>query len=85
MVNDEPRVHLRQEAQVYSSHNPVSLPRPLGQNKTFRAFSPDDRSQKTKHHKWQGRGQSVDDQALNTSNGRDFWVREQNARAKGCL
>ena len=76
---------LRQKTQVQSGHNPISLPCPLGKDKSFGAFLPNYRPEESKDQKRQGRRQSIDDQALDASNGRYLGIREQNGRTESFI
>lgn len=79
------RVYLRRKAKEKRSCDSVPLPRPFGKDEAVRALLTDDRSEKAKDHKRKGRGERVHQNALESCDGCNLRVGEQDAGAKGLL
>lgn len=69
--------HQRQKAQPQRRDDAISLANPFRQDKTLGTLPADNRAERSKDQQREGRGESVDDNALNASDGGEFGVREQ--------
>lgn len=76
------RLATRQGTQIKRSNGAIALPGPLGEDKAFRTFPTNDRSEETEYQKWQCRGQRVNNKALHSCDRRDLRICEKNPRTK---
>ena len=74
--------HQSHEAQEQAARDAITLPRPFSQNEAFRAPPPDNGTESSKCKQRQRRRQGVDDDSLDTSNGGEFGIREENCRTE---
>lgn len=77
--------HQSAEAEKDGSRYTISLPCPLSENKTFWTFASDDWAHDGEHHERCRCAEGIDDHTLNTSDGGQLWVCEENTRAESCL
>jgi hypothetical protein len=62
----------------------VPLARPFCKDESLRTLASNDGTKSTKDQEWESGGEGVDQQALNTGDGGDFWIGEENSGAEGC-
>ena len=72
---------IRQGRQVEACNDTVSLSSPLSEDETLGTFSTNLRSEVGKYQKWKSRRKGVYYKALDTGDGTDLRVREENSRS----
>lgn len=76
--------HQGHEAEVQHGNCPVALSCPLCQDETFRTLAADDGSKGSKNEHRQRRCQGVNDDPLDTSDGCELGVGEEDTGSEGC-
>lgn len=74
----------RHDAQIQHRERAVPLLGPLGEDEALGALAPDDGAQEAEDEHGQGRGECVDEHALDASDGGELRVGEEDAGAEGC-
>lgn len=73
--------NIRQSRQVEACNDAISLSRPLGKDESLRTLSTDFRTEVGKDQKGKSGGKGVYNKALNTGDGTDLRICEENSRS----